>query len=381
MKAYAILGGGIGGLTLAIALQKKNIDVTIYESAPEWRLVGAGLGLAGNAVKAFREIGIEHEVLQEGKVMKNVVIRNQRGRALMKTDSEEVSHRFGVVNNFAIHRADLHDVLINQLKPGTVEMNKTCVHIEQNENGVAISFSDGSKVQADFVIAADGIHSMVRKKLLPDAKTRYAGYTCWRGVTDNLPAGFNADETSETWGQGTRLGIVPLTNNRVYWFACVNAPANDSMMRSLTPPDLLAFFGNFHPPVPALIKQTTKIIWNDIIDIEPINRFAFGRIVLLGDAAHATTPNMGQGACMAIEDAVVLSNMMATHENIEVAFKAFESKRIRRTTKIVNDSWRIGKMAQWENPLATLLRNVAISMVPKRVTDSQFKFIYDVSLK
>jgi 2-polyprenyl-6-methoxyphenol hydroxylase-like FAD-dependent oxidoreductase len=153
------------------------------------------------------------------------------------------------------------------------------------------------------------------------------------------------------------------------------------MMRSLTPADLLTFFGNFHSPIPELIKRTDKIIWNDIIDIEPINQFAFGRIVLMGDAAHATTPNMGQGACMAIEDAVVLSNMIATYENAEDAFKAFEAKRIRRTTKIVNDSWQIGKVAQLQNPLLTSLRNVAISLVPKRVTDNQFKFIYDVSLK
>jgi 2-polyprenyl-6-methoxyphenol hydroxylase-like FAD-dependent oxidoreductase len=378
---FAVLGGGIGGLTLAIALQRKNIDVVVYESAPHWKPLGAGVGLAGNAVRAFREIGIEQDVLAVGKVLKKVVIRNQKGKRLMVTDSEDVSRRFGVVNNFTIHRADLHHVLINKLKPGTVVLDKACVGFEQGPNGVSISFKDGTKAHADYLIAADGIHSVARKKLLSDVKTRYAGYTCWRGVIDDLPPAFDQDETSETWGQGRRFGIVPLTKDRVYWFACVNAGANDPMMRSLVPMDLMAFFGDFHSPIPELIKRTTKMIWNDIIDIEPLHRFAFGRVVLMGDAAHATTPNLGQGACMAIEDAVLLSNLVESETDAEDAFKKFEEKRIRRTTKIVNDSWQLGKMAQWENPFMASLRNMMISLAPKSMADSQFKFIYDVSLK
>jgi len=381
MKQFAILGAGIGGLTLAIALQRKNFDVTVYEAAPQLKPVGAGLGLAGNAIKAFREIGIEKEILNEGKAMKKVVIRNPRGKILVSNDSEEVSRRFGVVNNFTIHRADLHNVLLAQLRPGTVQLNKACIDFTQSANGVDIVFNDLSKAHADYLVAADGIHSVVRKKLIPSSLPRYAGYTCWRGVTDDLPKGFNPDETSETWGEGIRFGIVPLTKDRVYWFACVNASANDPLMRSIRPPDLLAFFSDFHAPIPDLIKRTQNIIWNDIIDIEPIDRFTFERIVLMGDAAHATTPNMGQGACMAVEDAVVLANLLEGSSNPEEAFRLFEKKRIRRTTKIVNDSWQIGKMAQWENPIMASLRNVAISLVPKSVADSQFKFIYEVSLR
>jgi 2-polyprenyl-6-methoxyphenol hydroxylase-like FAD-dependent oxidoreductase len=163
MKHYAILGGGIGGLTLAIALRKKNVDVTVYEAAPQFKPLGAGLGLAGNAVKAFREIGIEQEVLKEGKIIRRGTIKNPDGKVLMTIDSEEVSRRFGVVNNFAMHRADLHDVLIKQLPEDVVKLNKACVDFTQNDAGVDISFADGSKVHADYVIAADGIHSVVRK--------------------------------------------------------------------------------------------------------------------------------------------------------------------------------------------------------------------------
>jgi len=381
MKQFAVLGGGIGGLTLATAFQRKNIEVKVYEGASQWKPLGAGIGLAGNAVKAFREIGIEQQILSEGKVIRKGVIRNHRGKVLMSIDSEDVSRRFGVVNNFAMHRADLHNVLISQLRDGTVELNKTCVDFSQNENGVDIMFSDGSKAHTDYLIAADGIHSVVRKKLLSKAQTRYAGYTCWRGVTDDLPPGFDSDETCETWGKGVRFGMVPLTKNRVYWFACMNASPNNAMMQSLTPTDLVVFFNDFHNPIPDLIKRTEKIIWNDIIDIEPVAKFAFNKIVLMGDAAHATTPNMGQGACMAIEDAVTLSNLIAQSSAAEEAFSLFERKRIRRTTKIVNDSWQLGKMAQWQNPIMTSFRNAMFSWMPKSITENQFKFIYNVSLR
>ncbi len=379
---FAILGGGIGGLSLAIALTRRGHDVIVYEAAPQWKPLGAGLGLAGNAIKAFREIGIDQEVLAMSRVLKKVVVRSQKGRALMATDSQEISRRFGVVNNFTIHRADLHQVLTSQLAPNTVQLGKACVDIEQDNRGVKIYFKDGTHVDHDFAIAADGIHSPVRKKFVPHSKTRYAGYTCWRGVTDQIPDGLDMDETSETWGPGCRMGIVPMTQNRVYWFACVNASENNSTMKSLSPSELLLFFRGFHAPVPELIRSTSAsaIIWNDIIDLEPLTKFAFGRVVLMGDAAHATTPNMGQGACMAIEDAVVLANSIDACSDPVEAFNVFEQKRILRTTKVVNDSWQIGKMAQWDNPLLTGIRNFALPFIPQSVTDKQFRFIYDVSL-
>ena len=379
---YAILGGGIGGLSLAIALTRRGYHVTVYEAAPEWRPVGAGLGLAGNAIKAFRAIGIDQDVLAMSRVLKKVAVRSQSGKALMVTDSEEVSRRFGVTNNFTIHRADLHQVLISQLQPGTVQLGKACIDIVQHEHGVTLEFKDGTRANHDFLIAADGIHSPVRKKLLPNSKTRYAGYTCWRGVTEHIPQGLDMDETSETWGPGCRIGIVPMTHGRIYWFACVNASENNAILKSLAPRELLTFFKNFHAPIPELVENTpaNRVIWNDIIDLEPLTQFAFNRVVLMGDAAHATTPNMGQGACMAIEDAVVLANCLDANADPIEAFRSFEQKRIRRTTKVVNDSWQIGKMAQWDNPLLTTIRNFALPFLPQSVTDKQFKFIYDVSL-
>jgi 2-polyprenyl-6-methoxyphenol hydroxylase-like FAD-dependent oxidoreductase len=379
--SFAIVGGGIGGLTLAIALQRKGFDVTVYENAPQLKPLGAGLGLAANAVKAFTDIGLSDEVLKKGKVMRKISIKDPAGSILSETDAEKLSSRYGIINNFTIHRADLHEVLLGNLHPGSLQLGKGCVDFVQKKSSVELIFQDGTTAAAHHVIACDGIHSVFRKKLLPGSTPRYAGYTCWRAVIDDLPPGFNFDEISETWGAGSRFGIIPLTNKRVYWFACLNAKASDPVMQGFKIPDLLNHFEQFHSPIPEILKRTRneQLIWSDIMDLAPIKQFAFGNIVLMGDAAHATTPNMGQGACMAIEDAAVLANCIENYVTPEEAFKQFELKRIERTTRIVNASRTLGRVAQLKNPLLTSLRNAVLRCTPQRVTENQLKFLYEVS--
>nr|WP_302180056.1 FAD-dependent monooxygenase [Chryseosolibacter indicus] len=366
---------------MAIALQKKGFNVLVYEQATAIKPLGAGLVLAANAIKAFAEIGIDTSILEAGKILKALRIKNTDGSVLAETDSEKLANKFGLVNNFAIHRADLHQILIHYLQPGTLRLNKGCVGFQQQPNGVTLEFHDGSTAFADYVIACDGIHSVIRKKLLPESETRYAGYTCWRAVIDNIPDTVDMTETTETWGRGCRFGIAPLRNNKLYWFACINAKKNDPLMRAMHIPDLLTFFSNFHSPVTDIIKhtQSSQLIWNDIIDIKPIKRFAFGNIVLLGDAAHATTPNMGQGACMAIEDAATLANYIEAAPSAEEAFTLFEKKRIKRTTDIVNKSWYIGKIAQLDHPLLVSIRNKILKLTPPKVAEKQVQELANVT--
>ncbi len=381
-KRFAVVGGGIGGLTVAIAMQRKGFHVTVYESAPFIKPLGAGLGLGVNAVKAFMDIGLSDDVLKAGSIIKKICIKDQHGNVLTTTDSERISQKYKLVNNFTIHRADLHEVLLRHLKEGTLQLGKNCIDFTQTPSGVRINFQDGSSSESDYVIACDGVHSLFRKKLIPGSVPRYAGYTCWRAVIENLPASIDLDETSETWGRGRRFGIVPVNKNRLYWFACINAKENDSLKRAYGIPELLNHFEEFHTPIPEILQHTRndQLIWNDIIDIKPLKRFAFGNIVLMGDAAHATTPNMGQGACMAIEDAAILANTIANSNTVEDAFVAFEQKRIKRTTTIVNDSWQLGRVAQWENPLLTTVRNSLVKLAPPSFAERQVKFLQEVSL-
>jgi 2-polyprenyl-6-methoxyphenol hydroxylase-like FAD-dependent oxidoreductase len=152
-------------------------------------------------------------------------------------------------------------------------------------------------------------------------------------------------------------------------------------MRGAKISDLLTYFGKYHFPIPQIVENTQdhQLIWSDISDIKPIKQFAFGKIVLMGDAAHATTPNMGQGACMAIEDAAVMANCLDHYSSVEEAFKQFEKKRIGRTTSIVNHSRIIGKMAQLENSLLIKVRNAALKLTPAHVTENQVRRLTEVS--
>ncbi len=382
-KRFAIVGAGIGGLSLAIALQKKGFNVVVFENAPILKPIGAGLALAGNAVKAFVEIGIGEEVLKAGSVLKKLSIKDPGGRTLTETDSEKISAKYKVVNSFTIHRADLHQVLLRHLENGTVQLGKCAIDFIQTPSSVKITFQDGSATEADYVIACDGVHSVFRKKLVPESKPRYAGYTCWRAVINNVPAGLDLNETSETWGPGSRFGIAPLSNGRLYWFACLNTKENDPVKRSYKIQDLLSHFGHFHSPISEILKHTKddQLIWNDIIDIKPLRKFAFGNVVLMGDAAHATTPNMGQGACMAIEDAAILANAIEKYPMAEEAFIAFEKKRIQRTTSIVKNSRQLGRIAQLENSWLIKMRNALLRLTPPSIAEKQIKFLQEISFR
>jgi len=379
---FAILGGGIGGLSLAVAMQRKGFSVSVYEAAPAFKPLGAGLSLSGNAIKAYEDIGIANQVIAIGKKLVSAFGKDRQGKVITKTDSDSLSRRFGVLSNFTLHRADLHHCLADLLAPGTILFGKTAIDFVQSPDNVTISFADGTHTKVDYLIAADGIHSVVRQKLLPETKPRYSGYTCWRGVMEGLPAGMNPDEMSETWGKGRRFGVVPLTRNRIYWFATLNAKQNDPAMKNARSSDLQHFFDGFHFPIPEVLARTAddQIIWGDIVDVRPIKKFAFGRIVLMGDAAHATTPNLGQGACMAIEDAATLTNGLTLYEP-EEAFRKFEVHRVKRTTGIVNQSWTIGRIAQLENPLLMTLRNAAFRSLPQSMVENQLKSLFDVSFR
>ncbi len=244
-----------------------------------------------------------------------------------------------------------------------------CSGIDVQEKRVAVTFANGASDIADLLVGADGIHSIVRRILFPDIQPRYSGYTAWRGIANG-----DAPTVFETWGSGTRFGIVPLQRERIYWFATQNTRAG-----AIVPPEerrerLLAIFGAWHPPIPQLIADTPpeKILHNDIYDIAPFRTWSRGRALLLGDAAHPTTPNMGQGACMAIESANVLATELAKGDAVEAAIARYESQRMPRTARITNESWRIGRVAQMENPLALALRNFVVRVAPASVTESHF---------
>ncbi len=375
-----IIGAGIGGLTAAIALQRRGISVKVYENTPEFKPLGAGLILAANAMKALEVIGISEPVLQAGKLLQQGSILSQDGTTLNQINVEAITRQFGT-HNFVIHRAALHQILLSRLQAETLVYGKRCIRVAQDTKTVTATFADGTTAQADCLLASDGVHSAIRQQLLPDSGVRYAGYTCWRAVVEADARYVDFNRFTETWGAKGRFGIAPLTGSKVYWFACINATQNSPEMKQKTITDLADAFSDYHDPIPYLlsITSTNQLIHNDIIDIHPLEHLAFGRILLLGDAGHATTPNMGQGACQAIEDAAVLMKQLGQETSIERDLIAFEHKRLKRTEKINTLSWQIGKIAQVSNPFLVTLRNGLMRLVPQRINDSQLTFLYDVT--
>ena len=374
---YAIIGGGVAGLSMAIALRNQGKDVTVYEQSPVLRGVGAGFGLAANAMQAFEYLGLRSDVEQLGYYTQSYAILNHRGQTLLAPDTERLSSRYQQ-KNFTVHRADLHRYLLSKLPAESVVLNKRIRRCAEVSGTVSLTFEDDTTARCRHLIVADGVKSAIRQQLLPAAIPRYAGYTCWRATISQgdiaLPHG------SETWGPTGRFGMTPLTGDRIYWYACINGPENSRTFRNYTVNDLLRHFGKYHEPIPEILHHTTDadLLWNDIIDIKPLKRFAFGNIVLIGDAAHATTPNMGQGACQALEDVAVLSQEIQRSEDIRAAFKRFELRRLSRTRYITQTSAYIGRAAQFTHPALIAIRNRLMRLAPDSWSQAPLKKLLEV---
>ena len=307
-----IIGGGIGGLAAAAALRRVGISAAVYERAPEIREVGAGLSLWSNAVKALRRLGLEDAVLARGSPIEEAVTRTDRGVVLSQVSIRDITKKAGA-QTVCVHRAELQQLLASAVEPGQIHLNATCVGIDLDADGVTARFADGRTARGSILVGADGIRSAVRDSLIGATPPRYAGYFGYRGIAHGefpeLPAG----RTEFALGRGAQVGLVHCGPGRVYWFATVNAPAGTPTPDSVTlKAEAMERFAGWYSPIPAVVAATepAAMMKNDIIDRPPSWPWGRGRATLLGDAIHPTTPNMGQGACQALEDAIVLADCL-----------------------------------------------------------------------
>lgn len=354
-----IIGAGIAGLTTAIALRQRGWGVQVLEAAPEVRTAGAGLSLASNAIQALGHLGLSEHVINAGQIIRRLDIHDHRGSAMSSVDTS-----FLPAPIVAIHRTALHQILQDALPSETILTNQRITSLDDLS-------SDVGRGAPDVTIIADGIHSLIRSRIIPNSAPRYAGYTCWRGVV-TMPD-LNMEHAVETWGRNGRFGILPIGDQRYYWFACVNAPQNDPAMRNATIPDLMRIFSSYASPIPEILHATPQdaVLWNDICDIDTPQRWVYDRTVFIGDAAHATTPNLGQGACQAIEDAVILAHELDRGPNIDQALSRFEHQRIPRVTSIVKRSRRLGAIAQSQSMITAGIRDLVVRMTSERTTQKQ----------
>jgi 2-polyprenyl-6-methoxyphenol hydroxylase-like FAD-dependent oxidoreductase len=373
IKRAIVTGGGIGGLCTAIAFSQIGVQTTIYEQAESFGLVGAGLTIWANAIKVLRKLGLADAVIETGSKIERGELRNAEGRILSRSQPGGLEQRFGEPT-IAIHRADLHQILLSALPAGTLRLGARCTGFEQSEESVTARFSDGQTDAADLLVGTDGIHSVIRQQLFPELALRYSGYTAWRGVVTTLNE-VALGRTSETWGCGSRFGIVPIDKNRVYWFATANTPHGKTFTHAGRKAHLMERFKGWHHPIEHLIESTRdeEILHNDIYDLAPHKQWGRGRVILLGDAVHPTTPNMGQGACMAIESSLVLSRCLSRGDDLTTSLRRYQTMRQPRTAWITNQSWTIGRIGQIENPLACKARDFLASITPQALMMRQLE--------
>ena len=298
MSTAIVVGAGIGGVTAAVALQRCGWQVTVLERASELGEVGAGISVWPSAVAVLEELGVKG-VEKAAAISQPAGMRKADGRWVVKAAD------LGVEIPVMIHRAQLHELITDRVRPGHHGPDRLRPSPRSSRTKTGVTINDD--LRADLVIAADGIRSVIRQALYPEYKgPQYSGYTAYRGIADVQLD----DGGGETWGRGQRFGFARLIDGRIYWYATANQPAGQGGDHAT----VSQAFDDWHEPIPAMLAGTPpeSVLQNDIYDLAvPLVPFVQGRVVLLGDAAHAMTPNLGRGACSAIEDAGALARHLA----------------------------------------------------------------------
>jgi 2-polyprenyl-6-methoxyphenol hydroxylase-like FAD-dependent oxidoreductase len=369
-RSAVVAGAGIGGLATAIGLRRCGWSVTVLEQAPEMREAGAGWSFAQNAIRAIDYLGL-------GKEFRAISFSSEAAGTLL-TPSGEYLMRFRADHDdtvLANHRAELQHMLATQLPADCVRTDARVTGVRQFDESVTVSYhTEGGQqeINAALVVGADGIDSAIRRSVWPSAKTpAYQRILCWRGVTQ--PESVWPVEGFQTWGRGARFGAHPLTGQRVFWFLAVRQPRPGQLYDDALA-EVRRRTQGWHAPIPQLLDATapTSVLCHDIYDLDPLPSYVDRRVVLLGDAAHAMTPFLAQGACQAFEDAAVLAAILTEAPEVPAALTEYDRVRRPRTQAVVKMarsdpriSLSTSKLAYW---LMTRLTKLAGARIGRRKT-------------
>jgi salicylate hydroxylase len=367
MTRVAIIGGGIGGLTAANALIRAGIEVAVYEAAAELKEIGAGVALHANAMRVLRAIGVEDGVREVAGRSEWAVTRNGKtGRMISKTSRRQQAALFGIESATA-HRADLLDVLAGALPPGIVSLGKRCAQVRWSGGDVAVAcFADGSEIEADVIVGADGIHSAVRTSLFGPDAPRFTGKICYRSV---VPAravrGARPSTENGQWlGPHGTIVLYPMRGEELINVVCHyddESYRHESWVAECGREEVLRRYADWHESLLRLFAAGDTWYKWALYDRDPIPRWTRGRVTLLGDAAHPMLPYLGQGACQAMEDGAVLATALTAEADPVTGLARYERTRRPRASRVVLTARERGLSNHLASAWATWRRDLLIA--------------------
>jgi 2-polyprenyl-6-methoxyphenol hydroxylase-like FAD-dependent oxidoreductase len=376
-----IQGAGIGGLTLAIAMIRKGYTVRIVERASGLSEVGAGIWMAANPMQIFDRLGLAEKIMAAGWTVHRITLQDYNGDILQASDLSAVAKLFGF-ETVALHRSALQRVLSEQLPSDVVTFGAEAKNLKRGTDAVSVLLTDGSTINAKIVVGADGIHSQIRKLASLGGKTRYSGSSSYRAITKGANLLFPElnHDAYEIWGKGCRLGFSKINAADYYWYMTFDSEPNKTTSPKARRAHAESLFRKFFPKWTPLLEntQSDEILQTDIADLKPLKSWSSDRIGLLGDAAHATTPNLGQGGAMAVEDAYSLTAAVDKVGLHGKAFELYEQQRREKVDWTVSTSWNIGRICHFKNPLLRSLRNVALKKMISSGGEKQIQKLYSI---
>jgi 2-polyprenyl-6-methoxyphenol hydroxylase-like FAD-dependent oxidoreductase len=374
-KRVLIVGGGPGGLAAAIALRKVGHDVLVLEQAPRLDPIGSALQIWPHGVRGLRRIGVAEDVLTAAGILERVQFRTWKGRLLMNVEMGQRGREVGE-HGITVARGHLHLALLRAVGDDAVRLGAEAVSFEHDAGGVTVTLADGGEESGAALVLADGRESKLRDRLTGPVEHRYVGQGWGNFVDfddDTLPVG----ESWALFGRGDRFGITHISPGKYTWNSLIPEPEAASIGGKA---EAIERFRGWAEPAERLIAATPEqgFYSRVVADFLPLERWGEGRVTLLGDAAHATTPAQGRGVSEALEDAVVLGNTLGPVDlgdgsGVAEALRAYEARRRPATAKLTKDSWRVMRMGQFTG-IRGMGRNVVLRLAGKRIGDSMLSY-------
>ncbi len=365
MVKALVAGAGVAGLTTAIALRARGVEVEVFEAAPASRTSGGGLGMACNATKVLAALGIDLRSAGLGRVCERFTLHTARGRPMRELPIASISAELGspVVN---VRRADLIALLRDRAGDTPVHYGSEVVGYERGRDGVSITCADGRTVTGDLLIGADGIRSAVRARVAGPEPVTEHGYVCWIATVAFEHPALPPGGAAHYWGRGRRFGLIDIGGGHVYWWGTKNVPAGRAQRWADTKREVLRCYAGWASEVREVISRTAEA---DIVSVpaqdRPFSdRWGDGPVTLVGDAAHPMLTSLSQGAGTAIEDGYSLAHHLAHATGVVAGLRGYERARRERTRWLVTASRRLSRTEQLEHPIAVGLRDLVIRYAP-----------------